>query len=187
MMRLLYAIVLGLTLGGLTHVASLFGVPLLASAGPYDRLLALPADGRFALLDDAGPGADILPFRDPAFVTAVCRYDLANGPVTVRAALPSTYGVLAIHTHDGQPFYALTDRATTDGAVEVTILREEDVAAAELEDAPEGRAAIRIVSPTPTGFALVRLFAPAPTARGPLRALATNGASCGPARTPVSP
>ncbi|GLK67871.1 DUF1254 domain-containing protein [Hansschlegelia plantiphila] len=182
MMRLLYALALGLTLGGLVHIASLLAVPSLARDSAYDRLSGANADGRFAVLADDGGEADALPFRDPAFVTAVCRYDLSRGSVTIRAALPSTYGVLSVHNRSGLPFYALTDRATTDGAVEVTILSAEDVAAAEVQDPPEGRPALRIVSPTPTGFVLVRLFASGESARPGLRDLASK-ASCGRAAT----
>lgn len=175
MMRLLYALALGLTLGGLVHIATLFAVPLMAPGSAYDRLAAATPVGRFAVLPDAG--AETLPFRDPSFVMAACRYDLADGPVTIRASLPSTYGSVTVHNRYGQPFYALTDKAATNGAVEVTVLSRDDVAAAEVEDAPEGRPALRIVSPTPAGFVLVRLFASGPSARPALRDLAGK-ASC---------
>ncbi|MFL1876015.1 DUF1254 domain-containing protein [Hansschlegelia beijingensis] len=175
MMRLLYAIALGLTLGGLVHIATLFAVPLMAPGSAYDRLAGAAPVGRFAVLPEAG--AETLPFRDPSFVVAACRYDLAGGPVAIRASLPSTYGSVSVHDRYGQPFYALTDKAATDGAVEVTILSSDDVAAAEVEEAPEGRPALRIVSPTATGFVLVRLFASGPSARPALRDLAGK-ASC---------
>jgi uncharacterized membrane protein len=182
MIRLLYAIALGLTLGGLVHIVSLLAVPWLAPNSAYDRLAALQADGRFAVLPDEGAVASLLPFADPAFVVAACRFDLSDGPVTVRAALPSTYGALSVHNRFGQPFYALTDRAATAGAIEVTILDADDVEAAKLEEPAEGRPALKIVSPTPQGFALVRLFAPAPSARLSLREAAAK-ASC--ERTPT--
>ncbi|MFC7053849.1 DUF1254 domain-containing protein [Hansschlegelia quercus] len=177
MMQLIYGLALALALGGLTHVSTLLAVPQLAREGAYDRLGSLSADGRFVVLPDEAPDADILPFRDPAFVTAACRYDLSAGAVTIKAALPGTYGALSVHDRYGQPFYALTDKAAASGAVEVTVLSAEDVAAAEVEDAPEGRPALRIVSPTKTGFVLVRLFATAESARPGLREAAAT-ASC---------
>ncbi|MGA0531938.1 DUF1254 domain-containing protein [Hansschlegelia sp. KR7-227] len=182
MMRLLYALAVGLTLAGLVHIGSLLGVPYLARQGPYDRLAALGAEGRFVALPDEGENAGLLPFSDPHFVVAACRYDVGDGPVTVRAALPSTYGALSVHNRLGQPYYALTDRAATDGEVEVTILNADDVAAAELEPPVEGRPTLRIVSPTPAGFVLLRLFAPGPSARDALRRIAA-GSTCGRAAT----
>lgn len=176
-LRLAYILALGVTLGGLVHIGSLLGVPFVAKDGAYDRLAGLGADGRFAVLADEGPEADRLPFRDPAFVAAVCRYDLAAGSVTIRAALPSTYGSVSVHDRFGKPFYTLTDKAATRGAVEVTILSQDDATAAEVEEAPLGRPALRIVSPTPAGFVMVRLFAAGASARPALRALAA-GASC---------
>lgn len=186
MMRLAYAIAVGLALAGITHVASLLGVPYFAPLGAYDRLAGLDAEGRFVVLPEDGAGGDMLPFRDPAFATAVCRYDLAGGPVTVRANLPSSYGAVAVYNRTGQPFYALTDRAATNGMIEVTILGASDVAAAEQEEPDEPRPSVRIVSPTPTGFVLVRLFVGAPSARKGLADLATK-ATCGRAADTAKP
>lgn len=183
MIQLLYAIAIGLTLGGVTHVASLLGVPHLAQGGPYDRLGALGAEGRFVVLPEEGPQAATLPFRDPSFVVAVCRYDLAGGPVSVRATLPSSYGAVAVHNRFGLPFYALTDRAATEGAIEIAILSAADAAKAEQEEPAEAAPAIRIVSPTTVGFVLVRLFARAPSARSGLADVARQ-ATCGRAVTP---
>lgn len=178
MIRVAHAMLIGLTLAIVTHVVSLLGVPYVAPHGPYDRLADLGAEGRFVTLSDEGAAADVLPFRDPAFVTAACRYDVSSGPVTVRAELPSSYGAVAFHNRQGQPFYGLTDRAATNGVVEVTILASDDVPAAEEEEETDDRPSIRIVSPTAQGFVLLRLFAPAPTARRGLAELARK-ASCG--------
>lgn len=178
LIRAAYLVALSLTLAGLVHIGSLLGVPRVATLGPYDRLAKLDADGRFVVLPDEGDAADLLPFRDPAFVTAACRFDVSAGPVTLRAVLPSTYGAVAVHNRGGLPIYALNDRAAAEGAVELTILASDDIPAAELEEPSEERPALRIVSPTMTGFILVRLFAPAESARPALRALASK-ATCG--------
>ena len=185
LMRLAYLLALSVTIAGLVHIGSLLGVPRMATAGPYERLAPIGADGRFVVLPDQGDGVDVLPFRDPAFVTAACRFDVSRGPVRVRAVLPTTYGALAVHNRTGQPFYALTDKAATRGTVEVTIFSPDDVAAAEVEDPVEGRPQLRIVSPTPTGFILVRLFATGPSARPGLRDLAAK-AECAPPPAKVS-
>lgn len=179
-MRVAYVLALGVVVAGLVHIGSLLGVPRVATAGAYERLAALGADGRFAPLPDEGAPADMLPFRDPAFVTAACRYDLSRGPVTMRAELPATYGALAIHSRFGQPFYLLTDKAAREGVVEVKIFATEEEAAAEAEAASAAETApqLRIVSPTQTGFALVRLFAAGESARQSMRDTAAR-ASCG--------
>ena len=184
MIRLAYALAVALALAGLVHVASLLAVPSFAERGPYERLASLNADGRFVALPDEGVGADALPFRDPAFVEAACRYDVSERPATVTAALPPSYGAVAFHTREGLPFYALTDRAATDGRVEVTVLNAAQAEKAEEEEPEEDAAAprprIRIVSPTDKGFVLLRLFAPAPSARPGLVETALS-ALCGPA------
>ncbi|MFC3691955.1 DUF1254 domain-containing protein [Chenggangzhangella methanolivorans] len=178
LMRVAYVVVVGLVLAGLVHIGSLLGVPRYATQGPLERIAALGPEGAFVTLADEGDAADLLPFRDPAFVTAACRYDLSSGPVAVTAPLPSTYGAISVHARAGQPFYALTDRAATGGRVEITILAKDDVAAAEQEEpSEESRPKLKIVSPTETGFILVRLFAPGESARPALRDLAAK-ATC---------
>jgi uncharacterized membrane protein len=178
LMRAAYVLVVGLVLAGLVHIGSLLGVPRFATQGPFERLAGLGPEGAFVTLADEGEAANLLPFRDPSFVTAACRYDLSRGPVAVVAALPSTYGAISVHTRTGQPFYALTDRAATAGRVELTILAKDDVAAAEQEEpAEDARPKLKIVSPTETGFILVRLFSPGESARPALRDLASK-ATC---------
>lgn len=174
MTRLVYLVAVALVLAGLVHIATLLAVPSLAVRSAYDRLAALEADGRFVVMPDEGDAADLLPFRDPAFVLAACRYDLATGPVTVRATLPASYGALSVYSRSAQPYYGLTDRAAAGAPIEVTIFNSVDAAGVEAEDPPEGRPALRIVSPTPTGFVLVRLFVPAPSARPRLREMAAS-------------
>lgn len=186
LMRAAYVLVVGIVLAGLVHIGSLLGVPRFATQGPFERLAGLGPEGVFTTLADEGDAANLLPFRDPSFVVAACRYDLASGPIAVEAALPSTYGAVSIHNRTGQPFYALTDRAATNGRVSLTILAQDDVAAAEQEDPGEGVARLKIVSPTETGFILVRLFVPGESARPSLREIA-SGASCAKVGAIVSP
>lgn len=177
LMRFAYVIAVGLVLAGLVHIGTLLGVPRIATAGAYERLARLDADGRFAVLPDDGEKADLLPFRDPAFVTAACRFDVTSGPITVDTALPSTYAAVAIHNDTGQPFYALTDKAATNGRVLIRVFGPDDVTAAETEEAADDRPELRIVSPTEAGFILVRFFAAGESAREPLRELASK-ATC---------
>ncbi|PZQ16997.1 MAG: hypothetical protein DI565_06315 [Ancylobacter novellus] len=182
--RVAYVLAVGLVLAGLVHIGSLLGVPRFATQGPFERLAELGPEWRFIALADEGDAANLLPFRDPAFVTAACRYDLTDGPIAVEAVLPSTYGAISVHNRTGQPFYALTDRAAADGRVRLTILAQDDVAAAEQEDLAEERPKIRIASPTMTGFVLVRLFVAGESARPAMRDLAA-AATC--AKTTASP
>jgi len=181
LMRLVYTVVVGIVLAGLVHIGSLLGVPRFATQGPFERIATLGPEGAFFTLADEGDAANLLPFRDPSFVVAACRYDLSSGPVAIEAALPSTYGAISIHARTGQPFYALTDRAATNGRVSLTVLAQDDVAAAEQEDPGEGVPRLKIVSPTETGFILVRLFAPGESARAMLRETASK-ATCAKAK-----
>lgn len=164
---ILWALV-GLIGAGLVHGASLLILPLIADETAYDRLADAGEDGRFHVLPGPGPGESLLPFEDPDFVIAACRYDLESGAVRVQAPLPASYGSVAFYTRFGQIFYSLTDRATPTGTVDVVALAQTDVGAAGLA----GSDALRIVSPTRFGFVLLRLFVPNRGMLPAIRALA---------------
>lgn len=172
MIRLLFWAVAGLIGAGIVHGVSLLAIPRVAPATAYDRLAAADADGRFVPLASGDPGRELLPFEDTSFVEAVCRYDLAAGPVRIFAPFPDSYGSVTFYNRFGQAYYSLTDRAASQRGVNVVVLDADHV---EVGDAAgdEGQAsALRIVSPTPAGFVMLRLHVQSPAARGGLRDLA---------------
>lgn len=178
MIRFLFWILAGLIGAGLVHGVSVLMIPFVAPATAYDRLAAADADGRFVLLPDAGPRQEGLPFEDPTFIDAVCRYDLSDGPLKVFAPFPASYGSISFYTRFGQAFYSLTDRAATGDGVNLVVLDEAHVDVPENDAAaPEEKEALRIVSPTHVGFALLRLHVPSPSAREGLKEL-TKTARC---------
>lgn len=178
MTRLVFWIVAGLLAAGLVHGVSLLLIPLVAPATAYDRLAVAQTDGRFALLPDTDPLQQPLPFEDTTFIEAVCRYDLAGGPVRVFAPFAVSYGSITFYTRFGQAFYSLTDKAAARNGVNVVVLDREQVDIAEtVETTDEQREALRIVSPTRAGFALLRLHVPSPSTRSGLKEL-TQSARC---------
>ena len=84
MIRWLLWLLGGLLLGGIVHLATVLLLPRTATQDAYTRLSATaPANGIMALPAPT-PDDALLPFMDPAFATAVCRYDLAAGPLKLR-------------------------------------------------------------------------------------------------------
>ena len=82
MIRWLLWIAGGLVLGGIVHLATIMVLPRTATQDAYARLAPLAPVNGFALLPAPTPDKlASVPFMDPAFATAVCRYDLAKGPI----------------------------------------------------------------------------------------------------------
>ena len=87
MIRLPLWILGALLLGGIVHLSTVLAMPQAATQDAYSRLAPLtPAN---AVVPLAAPSAQdaTMPFMDPAFAVAVCRYDLSAGPLKLSAPL----------------------------------------------------------------------------------------------------
>lgn len=145
-----------LMVAGVVHIASLLLLPRVAPEDAYARVTAFaPGDG-VRVLPRAGRPGDPLPGRDPSVATAVCRYDLARGPLRVSAAVEGQgFVALSLHSRSGIAFYGLDDRAETGGRLEFVLLTADQRDAAEARDSAEGTArGVRVVAPEARGFIL---------------------------------
>ena len=52
-----------------------------------------------------------MPFMDPAFAAAVCRYDLTNGSLKLIAPVSQAYTSVTFYTRKSVAYYAINDRA----------------------------------------------------------------------------
>jgi uncharacterized membrane protein len=167
-----------LVVAGIVHIASVLLLPRLAPDDAFAHMARLTAadEGIIPLKQAIAPD-DQTPFRDPAVASAICRYDLAKGPM--RVTVPVEDGVfiaLSIFDRYGTPFYGLTDRAANEGKLDLLRLT-----AAELEHVENAATGdepvrdVRVVSPNAQGFvkfdALARVggYAPAEQALASIR------------------
>ena len=152
-----------LVVAGIVHIVSIFAMPRLAPADAFARMSALTAPHRVTLLPPAKP-EEGGPFDDPAFAQGVCRYDLSQGPVRLRATLPpDALMLLSFHARQGQIFYSMTDRSATRGKLDVLLLTRQQLDVVEAND-PEDELPqdLRIIAPTMEGFLLFRALAEFP-------------------------
>lgn len=150
-----------LMIAGVTHIVSILALPYLASRDGYARLSDVTAENVFTLLPRAAPGEELLPYEDPAVLLGACRFNLADGPVRVRAPLSAVDGLLLIsfHSRRGATFYGMTDRGGLRGALDVLLLTRPQLDVVEAFD-PEDELPeeLRLTPPTERGFVLVRSF-----------------------------
>jgi uncharacterized membrane protein len=154
-----------LIVGGLAHFALVLSIPLVATHDAYDRLAAIgPVDSTLPV-PRAGPRERLLAYADPAVASALCFFDLKNGPIRVRTPLGrAAFASLSFHSRRGSVFYALTDRAATHGMMEAVIATPKQLRvliAQDDEDNPSQD--LRIASPTLQGFVLARIFSELPS------------------------
>jgi uncharacterized membrane protein len=172
--RLLLWLLAGLVLGGIVHLASVLLLPRTATQDAYSRLAPITPVNAVAPLPVPSPDNAILPFMDPAFAVAVCRYDLANAPLKLTTPVGQAYTSVSFYTRFGVAYYAINDRAAGRRVIELELMTAEQ--RNQLPDDEEVTAADRLIveSPTQTGLVVLRALSPEPSslpvARGILAA-----------------
>ena len=103
-----------------------------------------------------------MPFMDPAFAAAVCRYDLSGGPLKLTAPVSPAYTSVSFYTRRGVAYYAINDRAAGRKVIELDLMTPAQ--RADLPEDEEVTAADRLIveSPTPTGVIVLHALAPEP-------------------------
>ena len=109
----------GLILGGVVHLATILLLPRTATRDAYARLEPITPVNAFKLLPAPQPDQAVIPFMDPAFATAVCRYDLSRGSLKLTAPVSQAYTSVTFYTRSGIAFYAINDRAAGRRTVEL--------------------------------------------------------------------
>jgi uncharacterized membrane protein len=179
MMRLFLWIVGGVLLGGIIHLATVLLLPRAAAQDAYSRLAAITPVN--AVVPVPAPTAEksVMPFMDPAFATAVCRYDLSRGPLKLTAPVSPAYTSVSFYTRNGVAYYAINDRAAGRRVIELDLMTAAQ--RAQLPDNEEITAADRLIveSPTDLGLIVVRALAPE-SGMMPAAAAAVARAQCRP-------
>ncbi|QDM16547.1 DUF1254 domain-containing protein [Tardiphaga sp. vice352] len=162
MIRLLFAIVAGIVIGGIVHLVSVLALPRIATQDAYSRLTAITMVNAVTALPSTEPGKTLLPFMDPAFALAVCRYDLSNGPIKLAVPVSQSYTSVSFYTRSEVAYYAINDRSAGRRIIELDLMTEAQHA--ELPEDEDVTAADRLIidSPTPTGLIVLKALAAEP-------------------------
>jgi uncharacterized membrane protein len=160
--RILFTIIAGVLLGGVVHLVSVLALPRIASQDAYSRLTPLTKVNAVTALPAADPGNTLMPYLDPAFATAVCRYDLSGGPIKLAVPVSQAYTSVSFYTRSDVAYYAINDRSAGRKVIELDLMTE-----AQHADLPEDEdvtAADRLIidSPTVTGLIVLKALAPEP-------------------------
>jgi uncharacterized membrane protein len=177
MIRWLLWIAGGLVLGGVVHLVSIMWLPRTATQDAYARLAPLAPVNGFKLIPAPSPDKATMPFMDPAFAMAVCRYDLTKAPLKFSVPISQAYTSVSFYTRSDIAYYAINDRAAGRRVIELDLMTPEQHS--EVPDNEEITAADRLIveSPTLTGLIVARAFSPEPSLL-PTATAALTGAQC---------
>ena len=160
MLRWLLWLLAGALLGGIVHLATVLILPTTATQDAYSRIAAVAPVNTVTALPAPTPQSAVIPFMDPAFAAAVCRYDLSAGPIKLTVPVQAAYTSVSFYTRRGVAYYAINDRAAGRRIIELDLMTSAQ--RSELPDDEEVTAADRLIveSPTVTGLIMLRALAP---------------------------
>ena len=150
-------------LGGIVHLGAILMLPRTASRDAYARLAAITPVNTMTPIPAPTPNDAVLPFMDPAFAVAVCRYDLAAGPMKLTAPVSQAYTSVTFYNRLGVAYYGINDRAAGRRQIELDLMTTPQRDA--LPEDADVTAADRLIieSPTPTGLIVLRALSPEPS------------------------
>ena len=162
MIRWLLLILGGALLGGIVHLATVIILPRTATQDAYARLAPIAPVNSVVTLPPPTPEKAVMPFMDPAFASAICLYDLSQGPLKLTVPVSPAYTSVSFYTRNNVAYYAINDRAAGRRVIELDLMTR-----AQHDRVPEDEevtAADRLIvdSPTPTGIIAIRAMAPEP-------------------------
>jgi uncharacterized membrane protein len=162
MIRWLLIVLSGIVLGGVVHFVSVLMLPSVATKDAYSRLLPMTAVNSITALPAPEPGSAIIPYQDPAFASAVCRYDLSGGSLKLSVPVSQAYTSVSFYTRNEIAYYAINDRSAGRKVIELDLMTPAQHAA--LPEDEDVTAADRLIidSPTSTGLILIKALAPEP-------------------------
>ena len=162
MIRWVLLLIGGLLLGGIVHLATMLVLPRTATQDAYARLAPTGEVNKMAPIPESTAQNSRVPFTDPAFAAAVCRYDLSKGPIKFTAPVSIAYTSVSFYTRSGMAYYAINDRAAGRRVIELNLMTTQQ--REELPEDEDVTAADRLIveSPTTIGLIVLRALAPEP-------------------------
>ncbi|MGL4243398.1 MAG: DUF1254 domain-containing protein [Beijerinckiaceae bacterium] len=145
----------------MVHILTVLAMPAVAMRTSGQLLQARAGDAAPQVVPPPAPGGELSPFADPAMVTGVCGFDLADGPFRIRAQMGDWFSSLVVLSPKGAVVHGLSDKAATRRLLDVVLATEQQIRALEAQD-PDDRPPqeIRLRMPIARGVAVLRSLAP---------------------------
>src|SRR5690606_4575198 len=105
MIRWLLLLIGGALLGGIVPLATIIVLPQTATQDAYARLQEIAPVNATVALPSPTPERAVMPFMDPAFASAVCRYDLSQGPIKLVVPVSPAYTSVSFYTRNNIAYY----------------------------------------------------------------------------------
>ncbi|WP_273759624.1 hypothetical protein [Bartonella sp. ML70XJBT.G] len=157
MIRFLHTAFLVIIGALIVHICILFLIPYWAENNIWTELQKSGDPYQFVDLDSHNPLQKTV---DPFFLLKVCRFDLENGPVHLKALKTTQFWSLAAYTQDGTIFYSLNDRTAPDATLDLIIGKLIHIIELKKSKPKNNINSVLVAKKLNKGFALLRIFVP---------------------------
>jgi uncharacterized membrane protein len=162
MVRFILWIFGAVLLGGIVHLSTVLAMPRTAKQDAYSRLARIAPVNVLTPLAAPTAAEAVMPFMDPAFAVAVCRYDLSSGTLKFLAPVSQAYTSVTFYTRNSVAYYAINDRAAGRRTIELDLMTPAQHAQMPEEEGVTAADRLIIESPTTAGLIVLRALAPEP-------------------------
>ena len=102
----------GILAGGIIHIVVTLAIPFVAKSKAFVQIARLLPENKLKIISHVTARTQILPFMTPDVRYALCRYNIARGPVRISARLLDPSWTLALYTPQGDNFHITTGLAS---------------------------------------------------------------------------
>src|SRR5262245_228029 len=156
-------LILGVVLlAGIRHLATVIICPRTATQDAYARLSPIAPVNTVVALPSPTPAKAVMPFMDPAFASAVCRYDLSKGPLKLTVPVSPGYTSVSFYTRYDVAYYAINDSAAGQRIIVLDLMTTAQPDQATEDEEITAADRLLVEPPTLTGLIAIRALAPEP-------------------------
>jgi uncharacterized membrane protein len=165
MLKLAYALLVGLVGAGIVHIAVLFLLPQFSDRDAWSRL-AMAADFyRVVRIDAAAGEPPLVTSIDPLFYAAACRFDLGEGIVHVEAPGKVPFWSVSVYDRGGQNIFSFNDRTAQSGLLDFVVLTPAQMIEVRKQLPEEFEQSVFVETSVDEGIVVIRSFVPDPSWR----------------------
>lgn len=163
MLRLLYAVILGLIGAGIVHIAVLLLIPDISDRDVWSKLQSASDLYKTTRLDSAPGSPPIVKSIDPLFSAAACRFDLNDGVLRVTGQGHTPFWSVSVYNRAGENIYSFNDHTLARGGVDFSVATPTQMIEVRKEF-PDGTGnSIYVETASDEGIVVVRSFVPDPS------------------------
>lgn len=162
MLKVLFAVFVGLVGAAVLHLVILLSTPHFSNRDAYTRAVAEGAAHKFHLLDDKREKTE-LGSGDPFMRVAVCTFDITEKPVRLAGFGAVPFWSVAIFDSASNEVFSMNDRTSAGGELDILVANQVQLAAIR-KAKPEGLSqSILVEASQNKGYAVLRTMVPQPS------------------------